>query len=115
MKTGLKIVLIAVGAAAAVSTVLIAGFSGLPSKKRAVEQYGETLGFAAEAYPYADLEAPADYVSCKQQSVSLMMPADLEPMSTDPENIRSNIYVNEAKTAMVMVEKPFDYGTFSLA
>lgn len=115
MKTGLKIVLIAVGAAAVVSTVLIAGFSGMPSKKRAEEQYGETLGFVAEAYPHANLEVPADYVSCTKQGISLMMPADLEPMSTDPENIRSNIYVNEAKTMMVMVEKPFDYGAFSLA
>ncbi len=115
MKTGLKITLIAVGTAVIASTVLIAGFSGLPSKKRAEEQYGETLSFVAEAYPYADLEAPADYVSCKQQSVSLMMPADLEPLSTDPESFKSHIFIDADKSVMIMIEKPFDFGAFELA
>ncbi len=115
MKTGLKITLIAVGIAAIGSTVFLAGFGGMYYKKRAEEQYGEALKFVAEAYPYADLAVPADYVSRTQQGVTLMMPVNLEQLSTDPESPKYNVYFSEDKTQMVMYQKPFDFGKLDLA
>lgn len=115
MKKSLIITLIAAGVVTVAATVMIAGFSGLPAKKRAVTQYGEALDFVPKEYPYANLEVPADYVTCTQQGISLMMPADLMQLDSDPDSFRSGVFMNEDKSVLVMFEKPYEFGEMDLA
>lgn len=115
MKKALTLTIIAAGAVTVAATVMIAGFSGLPAKKRAVEQYSKALNFVPDEYPYANLEVPADYVPCKQQGISLMMPAELMQLDSDPDSFKSGVYMNADKSVLVMFEQPYEFGEMDLA